>query len=185
MVSNAQILVAIADTHVPDRTPMLSASLLAAIEAVNPDLIVHAGDIAVQRVLTQLQMIAPLIAVRGNRDFAFLKTLPLTRQFEFGPVSIGLAHGHGGLKRYLIDKVKYVVTGYSFERVRAYLDQAFPSARIVIFGHTHRPENRWIDGHLYFNPGAAYPYSLNSFRSEFGILRIGPDGQINSEIVIL
>jgi uncharacterized protein len=185
MTHNAQILVVITDTHVPDRIPSLSDSLLSAIEAVKPHLILHAGDIAIQSVLTQLGRIAPVMAVRGNRDYAFLKTLPLTRQFDFGPVSIGLAHGHGGWKRYLVDKVQYIWTGYNVRRVKIILDQAFPTARVIVFGHTHRPENRWIDGRLYFNPGAAYPCRLNAFRSAFGILRVGPDGQISSEILTI
>ena len=59
----------IADTHVGDRIKALEPKLFEAMVAEQPDLILHAGDIAVPSVVTELEKIAPVVAVQGNRDW--------------------------------------------------------------------------------------------------------------------
>ena len=62
------LIVIIADSHVGDRLKELPENLLSQLSAIKPDLILHAGDISVRRVLDQLNQVAPVRAIQGNRD---------------------------------------------------------------------------------------------------------------------
>ena len=55
----------LSDTHVPE-APQLFPEILEALEGV--DLIFHAGDLVVARVLDELEQIAPVYAAEGNHD---------------------------------------------------------------------------------------------------------------------
>ena len=56
----------IADTHIPEACTRLPDSVLEAFREV--DLVMHAGDVYVNRVLDELARIAPVIAALGNGD---------------------------------------------------------------------------------------------------------------------
>jgi len=59
----------ISDTHVPRDAKALPPEIKRAFKGV--DLILHAGDIYVPRVLDELEKIAPVLAARGNGDQDF------------------------------------------------------------------------------------------------------------------
>lgn len=162
-------LAVIADTHVPDRQRVLYPAILEALQAARPQGILHAGDISHPGLVAALEKIAPVTAVRGNRDWAFPQ-LPLIRQVTLEGVTIGLAHGHGGLIHYVRDKWTYIRYGYNFERYRALLEPLFPDAQVVVFGHTHHQMNEVVNGRLFLNPGNAYPSRSNGFRACLGFL---------------
>ena len=65
-MSRDQRIVILADTHTGDRTPVLDAALLRAVEAEQPDRIFHAGDVCKPEVIERLSQIAPTNAVQGN-----------------------------------------------------------------------------------------------------------------------
>jgi putative phosphoesterase len=135
----------ISDTHA--RTiEGIPKSILKALETV--DLIIHAGDFTNEAVLVGLRTMGKVKAVRGNMDSAELKRiLPERIVFEVSGKKIGLVHGSG--------------TPWGIaERVKA----QFTGVNIVIFGHSHEPCNRYIQGVLLFNPGPA--------RNSFGLLTI-------------
>ncbi|MFN7036305.1 MAG: metallophosphoesterase family protein [Bellilinea sp.] len=98
----------IADTHVPDRVDGLHPDLEDILRSEKVDAILHAGDISSPAVLKQLEQIAPVFAVRGNRDWAFRNTLPWSRMLNMGGLRILLTHGQGGLGDYLVDKIWYL-----------------------------------------------------------------------------
>jgi uncharacterized protein len=173
----------ISDTHVPDRVPGLKPPVLSIFRQAKPDAILHAGDVSTRGVLEQLQEIAPVYTVRGNRDWFDLRYLPLTLALEFEGVPIGLMHGHGSLGVYLLDKLKSVVVGTQPERYLQRAFKAFSYARVVVFGHTHYPIKRWIDGRLYFNPGSAAFPAHKAPAPSVGILRIGPEERLDAEIL--
>lgn len=174
----------VADTHIPDRFADLPPALLPSLRAAGVQLILHAGDIAVPRVLRALEQVAPVRAVRGNRDWALRASLPMHDPMELAGVPLVLTHGHLSFPGYLIDKLHYIASGYCLERYIGNFERAFPHARVIVFGHTHRAENLWHNGRLYFNPGAVSGLFQGGGAS-YGVLRFYPNGQVNGEIAAL
>ena len=82
----------ISDTHIPDRRIKLPQPVFDAFEDV--DLIIHAGDIASQSVLDDLEKIAPVHAVEGNMDRVVGELeLPASKIIEAKGHKIGIVHG--------------------------------------------------------------------------------------------
>jgi len=169
----------VSDTHIPDRTRWLHPELIPALQRARVRAILHGGDISVPRVLHALQEVAPVTAVRGNRDWAFAGQLPWEQRLEFGGVPVALVHGHGTWSRYLWDKLQFMTNGYDLRRYQRTW-RGLTDARVIIFGHTHRPENHWQDGRLWFNPGSA----CSRWHPSFGLLHFSA-GQVSGEIVHL
>ena len=128
------LIAVLADTHIPKRAKTLSALAWSRIKQAN--LIIHAGDVLSQDFLDQLVNLAPVYAVRGNNDVAL--TLPEKLEFEIESVKFALIHDSGAR------------TGRPQR-----LKKLFPTADVVIFGHSHVPVNEQIDNVLLFNPGSA------------------------------
>ena len=146
----------LADTHVKT-LEHLSKKMIDAISTV--DLIIHAGDFTDVQLLRELKRLRDVKAVRGNMDSIELKTvLPVKEVIEIENKRIGITHGSGG------------PWGIE-ERVR----EMFESDRIdiIVYGHSHRSQNKVINGILFFNPGKA--------ADSFGILTI--DGEAKGEII--
>ena len=186
MSSDSPIIVGVvADTHVPDRMPGLPAALLDQLRAAHPARILHAGDVCTQHVLDELGQIAPVSAVRGNRDFLVQPALPMALEIEVGGVTLGMVHGHGGTRDYWLDKFAYITQGYRVERYCRIAQRDCPNARVWIFGHSHVPENREIDGGWAFNPGACTGFRLGRYNypPSFGLLRVYPGGRVEGEIL--
>ena len=173
----------ISDTHVPDRSPQISADFLTTLKAENVDLILHAGDISVPRVLEEFEAIAPVKAVRGNRDFLLIGKIPMVQQFEVFGIKFALLHGHMNFFVYWLDKFQYVLKGYQRERYFRRLPQTATDASVIVFGHTHHPENIWQDGVLYFNPGSiTYGDSITRQRT-WGIIEVYENGEVDGRIL--
>jgi len=126
----------ISDTHIPHfkHLPEAIWEHFAGVE-----LIIHAGDLSILRVIDELETIAPVISVQGNveQEEVILK-LPIKCEIRVGFCRIGIVH----------------ILGDSHNRERV-ARQEFPNARVVVFGHSHIPWNEDIDGQLLFNPGSA------------------------------
>ena len=116
----------ISDTH-----GNLSRQALQALEGVSR--ILHAGDIGGPEVLTQLERVAPVTAVRGNTDGAWAREIPLTEMLTLGHKTIYILHDLFALD----------------------LEPAAAGIDLVISGHTHRAESRIVKDIVYFNPGTA------------------------------
>ena len=100
------------------------------------ELIIHAGDIGGQEILDALQALAPVIAVRGNTDHGhWADALPETAVAEAGPAFIYVLHDVHALD----------------------LDPAAAGFRMVVSGHSHKPERTERSGVVYLNPGSAGP----------------------------
>ena len=98
--------------------------------------IVHAGDVGAIEVLQELETIAPVTAVRGNVDVVFgVAELPEEAEVEVAGRRLLVAHVREALLRH-----------HSPPR------EGFD---VVVTGHSHRFVERWEDGVLYLNPGAA------------------------------
>jgi putative phosphoesterase len=94
--------------------------------------ILHAGDVGDLGILDELGRIAPVLAVRGNTDTG--DELPGSLAGELGGLPFRMVHR------------------------REDADPAWlPGIRLLIFGHSHRPELEWRGDCLLLNPGACGP----------------------------
>jgi putative phosphoesterase len=106
-----------------------------AIDAlIDTDLILHAGDIDGPEILQTLRKVGTVVPVRGNMDHgAWAHDMPREEYVDLG-----------GILVYMIHDLSHIS-----------LDPAAADIRIVVSGHTHRPEIMKKDGVLYLNPGSA------------------------------
>lgn len=133
------------------------------------DLILHAGDAVRRSVLDELARIAPVRAVRGNNDVApELEHLPILAALELGGVPAVLVHQIGSRGR-LHPPVRRAVARHR--------------ARLLVYGHSHRPAAVVEDGLLFVNPGSAGPRRF-SLPTTAGVLRVGA-GRIQVRLVDL
>lgn len=175
----------IADTHIPDRARQLHPRVLPVFEQAQVQEILHAGDISTEGVLVQLEAVAPVYAVRGNRDWLALHRLPSKLLLNFDNVLIGLTHGHGGVRHYISKRLEYIFRGYRLEMFLPDVQAAFPEAQVIVFGHTHRPLQRWVNGQLIINPGSPHCPEEEDTPPSIGLLRIHAGGEVQSELVWL
>jgi putative phosphoesterase len=182
---SATILGVLADTHVPDRTRELHPQLLACFRERQVDAILHAGDISVPRVLAALGEIAPVHAVRGNRDIYYLRHLPDRLKLTFNGISLGMTHGHGNLCNYLVDRLMFYVRGIYIPQFQQRALNAFPDCQVVIFGHIHQPGQQWFGDQLIFNPGSACCPDRPDRGPSVGLLKLGSRGEIQTEWIDL
>ena len=163
----------IADTHVPDRIRVLPARIFELFRGV--DLILHAGDLSRPGLLAELRAVAPVVAVKGNRDIFYWTNwqLPLNLVVEVGAVKIGLTHGHGGLRGYFKEKFIFLATGaYRYSRYEKQVRRWFSGVQAIVFGHTHFPVCNFIDDVLIFNPGSVGPDYKRREGASVGLLRV-------------
>jgi len=142
----------ISDTHIPHfkRLPQAIWEHFAGVE-----LIIHAGDLSVLAVVSELETIAPVVAVQGNvEEEEVMLKLPIKCEITVGHCRIGIVH----------------ILGDSHNREHV-ARQEFPHARCVVYGHSHIPYNQEHDGQLLFNPGSATDRRLQP-RCSVGILHI-------------
>ena len=86
-----------------------------------------------------------------------------------------------------IEGKKFIITHGHTHNVKLNLNKLMDYAKknkadIVLYGHTHKAQNKFIDNILYFNPGSTiFP---KDGRASFGIIEITKDS-FNSRIVPL
>lgn len=175
----------IADTHVPDRRRELDPKVIPIFKQAGVSMILHAGDISVPRVLAELEQVAPVVAVRGNRDWFGFKDLPLTRVVELGGKRIGLTHGHVSWASYTRDKLAFLLRGpRSFEFFAQRAAKQIEGVDALVFGHNHEPMIKEIGGKLVINPGSACCQVLENKAPSVALLHIEGD-VMRAEIVYL
>jgi len=151
----------LSDTH----SKRLPVQLIAVLEQV--DLIIHVGDFCDVDDYEALTKYNKLEAVCGNMDCSELCTmLPQKKILDLEGFKIGLFHGRGA---------PHTVLNKAAEVFR----QEKPD--VVIFGHSHQPINKEIDGVLFFNPGSPNDKIFAPYCS-YGIIELTPQG-INAEII--
>jgi putative phosphoesterase len=133
-------LVVLADTHLRsgDLGP-LGPRVLQAVEG--SDAVLHAGDVVSPAALRALRALAgprPFHAVRGNNDLELTGALPDSVVMTLGGVEVAVVHDAG--RR---------------QGRAARLHRAFPTAALVVFGHSHVPvDEAGLAGQVLFNPGS-------------------------------
>lgn len=174
----------VTDTHIPDRVRSLPSKIFERLQGV--EVILHAGDVINLKTIQQIETVAPVLAVQGNRDVftSYGRSLPIDRIVEVGSVRIGVTHGHGGWRGYLYEKLHYYTKGYSAQRTMERAYQRFENVNAIVFGHTHRPCNKLYEGVLMFNPGSVGPDHYTEYGAAIGVLTIY-NGVIHGEIIPL
>ena len=149
------IIGVISDTH-----GLLRPEALAAL--MGCDRIIHAGDIGAPEILSKLEEIAPVTAVRGNVDrTAWAKRIPETEVLEAGGVSIYVLHRLDDLD----------------------LNPEAAKFSAVVCGHSHVPKSEVVRGVLHFNPGSAGP---RRFRLPVTVGKlVVRGGKVKGEIITL
>lgn len=171
----ARVIGVVADTHIPDRLAEIPPRALQLLAENEVQTILHAGDICHPSAIAQLETVAAVIAVRGNRDILRPANwaLPSRRTTRFGGVTVGLTHGHGRPWEYLASKLPFARRGIvPRTRLVGLLRRFDTEVQAVIYGHTHVPRIDWIDGVLFFNPGSPAPEYCSDLGPTMGLLRI-------------
>ena len=153
----------IADTHTRGMTRSLPFSVWPFLETA--DHILHAGDVVDPALLHELAALAPLTVVMGNCDAADVRDWGARDEavVDLDGVRVAMLHDAGP-------------SGRRRERMR----DRFPDARVVVYGHSHMPENEDVDGLLLFNPGSPTWKRRAPFPS-MGLLWIS-NGDVEGEI---
>jgi len=157
----------LADTHLPFRLKRLPAQLLAVFRDV--DLILHAGDVDQMEYIRQLEMIAPLYAVRGNLHFKPNELshggIELPFDLHFSLLGYHLVLNHGGWPHFgalasdwFWEKLLEPSRKGANARIVRRLLRIYPYADVIIFGHTHQPYQARHGRTLVFNPGGVVPF---------------------------
>lgn len=95
--------------------------------------ILHGGDINSLKVLDALNEIAPTYAVRGNNDKEWAAQLPESLSAELYGVRFFMVHD------------------------KKYIPENLEDADVVIYGHSHKYEEKRSGGRLFLNPGSCGP----------------------------
>ncbi len=95
--------------------------------------ILHAGDIGKEALLDPLRSLGSVYLVRGNNDGDWAKGLAHSLRFAIGGVNFFMVHNKKDVEWNL------------------------GSTQVVIFGHSHKYQEKMTDGRLWLNPGSCGP----------------------------
>ena len=170
----------ISDTHIPEACEHLPARVFEVFRGI--DLVMHAGDVYVNRVLDELAKIAPVIAALGNGDEGLdghqhrLQADDRVREahlLELEGVRIGLVHAIP-----TPDETSQEV----FERA---MHRHFGGpVDVVVQGHSHIEGVVRFGSTLVVNPGSAtLPRNLTDIPGTVAILEVA-DGVVRSAEIV-
>ncbi|MEO7363012.1 MAG: metallophosphoesterase family protein [Gemmatimonadaceae bacterium] len=147
----------ISDTH-----GLVRPEVFGALAGVSQ--ILHAGDVGPPDVLTELATIAPIRAVYGNTDAPGRPDLEERIDVVIGGMRIIVTHGHE--------------LGQPNPNT---LVKAYPEAKIIVYGHTHKQLLVKAARLVVINPGAAGPQRFKLQPSVAKLYIRG--GQADAEII--
>ncbi|MGV2938623.1 metallophosphoesterase [Mesobacillus sp. LC4] len=151
-------IVVISDTHMPRKSKSLPDKLLADLQ--DCDYIIHAGDWQTVELYNELKRFGPVIGVTGNVDGPELKSLLKTKDIlQAGNFHIGVVHGHGNGKT----TEKRAIETFTADKVDC-----------IVFGHSHIPVNKEVEGIIIFNPGSPTDKRRQN-QFSYGILTVGEE----------
>lgn len=116
---------------ISDTHGLLRPEVVKALEGC--EAILHGGDINNAAILDKLHGIAPVYVVRGNNDKEWARDLPET-------VSIELF----GLRFFMVHNKKYI-------------PKDLENTDVIVYGHSHKYEERYEGKVLLLNPGSCGP----------------------------
>lgn len=159
-------VIVLADTHLRGGIERLPA--LVREDLRRCDTILHAGDVLDGDVLAALGRHAILHAVAGNNDAALSGQLPDELVVELAGVRVAMVHDAGP------------------RRGRdARLHRRFPDAQVVVYGHSHVPDDHLgLGGQLVFNPGSPTQRRRQPSTS-YGELVLGASRVLSHQVIAL
>ena len=160
-------VVVLSDTHSPRRWK--GCPLAVAAHLADADVILHAGDVCTADVLLLLGRFAPVHAVMGNNDLPEVAAwgAPETLQLDLAGLAVAMIHDSGP------------ATGRPLRMRRR-----FPTADLVVFGHSHIPMDVTADGVRIFNPGSPTDRRRQPYGT-LGLLDIDDGRLVEARIVPL
>ncbi|HJU11549.1 MAG TPA: metallophosphoesterase family protein [Candidatus Binataceae bacterium] len=172
----------ISDTHIPEACEHLPPRVFEVFRGV--DLVMHAGDVYVNRVLDELAQIAPVIAALGNGDegldghrfkLARDERVSTAHLLEVEKLRIGLAHALP-----TPDETSDAVF------MTAMQTHFGGPVDVLVLGHSHIEGVTRFGATLVVNPGSAtLPHNLVDVPGTVGILEVAPGGNISVDIITL
>ena len=120
------------------------------------EVILHGGDINRQEILDRLAEIAPVYVVRGNKDKEWAEKLPETLRLELYGVRIFMIHNKKQVPKNLDD------------------------VDVMIYGHSHKYEEKREGGRLLLNPGSCGPRRFSQ-PITMAVLEIADNGEVFAE----
>jgi len=172
----------ISDTHIPEACEHLPKRVFEVFAGI--DLVMHAGDVYVNRVLDELAAIAPVIAALGNGDEGLdghryrLEADERVREahlVEIAGVRIGLVHAIP-----TPDETSEDVFARAMDR------QFGGPVDVIVQGHSHVEGVMRFGATMVVNPGSAtLPRNLIGVPGTVAILEIGNTGEVTAEIISL
>lgn len=120
------------------------------------DMIFHAGDVNKISIINELNNIAITHVVRGNADKEWANELPITNVIE-----------DIGIKVFMIHNKKHI-------------DMDLTPYDLIIYGHSHKYEEKVIDGKTWLNPGSCGPRRFN-LPITMAMLYVEDNGSFNIE----
>lgn len=137
----------------------------------NCELILHGGDFGTEKILETLEQIAPVYAVRGNNDDWVEEPAPLhsSGQSCFLPETLSIELY--GVRFFMVHNKKMIPKDTS-------------TFDIIIYGHSHMYEEKYIGRQLWLNPGSCGPRRF-MLPVTMALLEIAEDGAFKVERVDL
>jgi len=155
----------LADTHGPRRWRSCPPEVARQLDGV--ELILHAGDVCTAAVLDELATFAPVRVVQGNNDGAEVIAWGArpTLEFDVDGLAVAMVHDSGP------------AAGRT-SRLR----RLFPTAELVVFGHSHIPWSQCEHQLHTFNPGSPTDRRRQP-RATMGLLEV-VNGQLRSAQIL-
>lgn len=97
------------------------------------EIILHGGDVSSRKILDELEQIAPVYVVRGNNDKEWAEGMAEEQDITLFGLRIYMVHNKKCRKKKL------------------------DGTDLFIYGHSHKYEERQVDGILFLNPGSCGP----------------------------
>ncbi len=164
----------LADTHIPEAAQALPPEIAQAFRGV--ELVLHAGDIYITKVLDELECIAPVVAAEGDDDYyptVADERVKARHVLKLEGQTIWLVHQN---------PYYYLLASLQPRNFPGQVELDRPD--IVVFGHEHSATVQHHSGVLFVNPGSPTFLHYRRGLGTVGILDIGP-GQAQVRIVQL
>ena len=133
------------------------------LETVEPDMLIHLGDLEGSEIFIQNKVSCPVEMVSGNNDY--FSDLEREKLITIGRYKVLLTHGH----RYRVH--------FGTETIKDWARQR--GANIVMFGHTHMPLLDTSTDVTALNPGSISQPRQEGRIPTYAIVELDRNGEIH------